>query len=442
MAYAEKVYKYRNGKKTTQYTWRGRYKGPPGSKPAWPGKSGFPTRATAERWAEEQEAKVNAHKWIDPKISETTFGEFAPRYMAARQKRGRTTSRRWDYLNGHILPKWQHTPVRLITWFDVDAWQQTLDVDDVTRSHIVSLMSTIVTAAVDAGLREANPLLGRRRTKASGPNALPDKPKKVVGSDGVVRPEDAILVAQRLGPARGLHVIATAFTGMRWGEGTGLHRDDALLMRRQPWGAGVFECPILRIHQELAEYAIRDEATGEKRGEFFGIEPTKNDGSTRDIDVPPFLATLLRYHLDDWPYEYPFSTASGTWWRRGNWGRVLRPAADGRPERERQLRRPYRPAWEAVALGMDMRSLRHLHDSLQAQIGVKEPLAYEAMGHRRQGIKRVYQHPTPDMRRARLDGLEEIFWRAMGNLGLRTLWDRVDLRKIPETISAQDRPAA
>ncbi|MFI0718873.1 tyrosine-type recombinase/integrase [Streptomyces sp. NPDC021224] len=439
MAYAEKVYKYRNGVKTKQYTWRGRYKGPPGSKPAWPGKSGFPTQATALRWAEQQEAAVDTGRWIDPTKAKATFGTFARRFMADRQKRGNTTSKRWTYLETYIFPRWEHTPIRDITWYDVDAWQQQLSCEDVTRGHVVSLMSTIITAAVDAGHREANPLFGRRRTKPTATTGTVPAPRKVV--EGYVRPEDVLLVAQRLGPARGLHVITTAWAGLRWGEGIGLHRDDVLRVRRQPWDGAVFECPILRVHQEVAEYEQRGPA-GEKLGTFIGIEPTKNDGSTRDVDVPPFLAELLRYHLADVKHDFVFSTASGGWWRRGNWGRTLRPAADGRPEREKRQGVGHRPAWEPIAPGMDMRSLRHTHDTWQAQLGVKEPLAYEAMGHRRAGIKRVYQHPTPEMRRDRLEGLEEIFQRAMRNLGLRTLWNRVDLRKIPETGTAQDRQAA
>ncbi|MEU0986442.1 hypothetical protein [Streptomyces sp. NPDC005953] len=86
---------------------------------------------------------------------------------------------------------------------------------------------------------------------------------------------------------------------------------------------------------------------------------------------------------------------------------------------------------EPVALGMTMRDLRHTHDTWQEQIGVKAPLAFEQAGHKRPGIKAVYQHPTPQMRQERLEGLQEIYERAMRNLGLTTLWGRVDLVKHP-----------
>ncbi|MFJ5608740.1 hypothetical protein ACIQCJ_05060 [Streptomyces sp. NPDC093221] len=103
---------------------------------------------------------------------------------------------------------------------------------------------------------------------------------------------------------------------------------------------------------------------------------------------------------------------------------------------------PSRPAWEPIIPGADMLALRHTADSYQSQIGVAEPLAYESMGHKRAGIKGVYQKPTVEMRIARLVGLEEIFQRAMRDAGLETLWGRVDLRKIPKTVALEVQDAA
>ncbi|MBB4160045.1 hypothetical protein [Streptomyces cinereoruber] len=425
MAHAEKVFKVRDGRKTKQFTWRARFFEPDGSVGS---ESGFDTKKAAEDWGREQERLISIGMWVDPRKRSTTFGTFARTFMSTRRKRGRTNGTRWERLESHILPRWEHVPMGAITWFEVDSWQMTMSCEDVTRGHCVSLMSTIMTAAVDAGYLTVNPLFGRRRTRDTSADMAAPKPSKV-GTDGTVRPEDVILVAERLGPGRGLHVLATGFLGFRWGEGLGLHRDSVLLTRRQPWGAGEYVCPIIRIVQEYAEYEERG-PDGEKLGYRLQLEPTKNDGSTRDVDVPPFLATLLRYHLADWPHPHVFTTPSGKPWRRGNWSRVMRPACDGREEREKRQGVSYRAAWEPILPGLDMRALRGLHDTLQAQIGVKEPLAFEAAGHRRPGIKRHYQRPTPDMRQERLDGLEEVFWRAMGTLEKRTLWGRVDLRKV------------
>ncbi|MFZ3569923.1 hypothetical protein ACOKM5_23235 [Streptomyces sp. BH097] len=426
MAYAEKVYKVRDGKQTKQFTWRACYRDPSGKKCTEPG---FDTQKLARAWGVEQERLIKAGVWIDPTKRATTFGEFATIFMASRRKRGRTGGTRWDRLDNHILPRWKDVPLGAITWFDVDSWQQSMTIEDVSRGHCVSLMSTIMTGAMDAGYITVNPLFGRRRTRdTSGEAARPRPPK--IRRDGGVRPEDAVRIAERLGPARGTHILTTAFSGLRWGEGLGLHRDNTLLWRRQQWGAGEFVCPVLRVVEEYAEYQRRDEQ-GNKLGYVLQLEPTKNDGSTRDIDVPPFLARLLRWQLDDWPHERPFATDSGKPWRRGNWARTFRPACDGREERTRRRGVAYREAWDPICEGLDMRALRALHDTLQSELGVKEPLAFEAAGHRRPGIKRHYQKPTPAMRAERIEGLEAVFWEAMANAGLRTLWDRVDLVKHP-----------
>ncbi|MGW6454979.1 hypothetical protein ACWF94_03490 [Streptomyces sp. NPDC055078] len=428
MAYGERVYKVKNGKQTKQFTWRCRYKKPDGTG----SEPGFPTKKTAEDWGNEQEAAIRAGTWIDPDLMRMPFGKFARKFMEARQKRGRTVDTRWRNLEKYILPKWETTPLISINWFDVDSWQLTLPCDKVTAGHCVSLMSTILTAAVDARHLPVNPLVGRRRSQGivTEPTAKPQTRKAV--EDRWHTAESVLRVAERLGPAKGLHVITTAWTGLCWGEGVGLHRDRALLTRRQEHDGGWYECPILRIDQEVAEYEQRGE-DGKKLGTVLQLEPVKTEWRVRDLDLAPFLARLWRYHLADWTHPYVLSTPSeGKWWRRGNWGKQLRPAADGRPERLKRQGVSAREKWEPIAPGMTMRDLRHTHDTWQEQIGVKAPLAFEQAGHKRPGIKAVYQHPTPTMRQVRLEGLQEIYERAMRNIGLTTLWGRVDLVKHPK----------
>lgn len=429
MAYAEKVYKVRNGKKTKQFTWRACYKKADGSKGTEPG---FPTEKTARNWGEEQEAAIRAGRWIDPALQRTTFGEFARKWMKAKPKRGNTIDKRWNLLQNHIFPKWEHAPLLSINWFDVDAWQQGLACDDVTAGHAVSLMSSILTGAVDAKHLAVNPLFGRRRTRSA---AAADSGRRKSDEEKWAQPEVVLRMAERLGPAIGLHVLTTAFTGLGWGEGAALHRDNVLRTRRQPHNGGWFECPVIRVDPdvgELVEYQGRDE-DGNKTGLVLRLEPPKNGKRARDIDIPPFLAELLRYHLADWPYPHVFCSPSGKLWRRSNFTRAnIRPAADGRAALPAVKGHAPREAWAPIMPGLTMRDLRHTHDTYQDQIGVRPALMYEQAGHARPGIKAVYQHPTPAMRQERLDGLQEIYERAMGNLGWRTLWGRVDLRKAPK----------
>lgn len=433
MAYAEKRVSTAKGSKG-KVSWRVKYRKADGSEGS---ESGFPTKKTALEWGREQEAAIRAGRWIDPDLARRTFGAWAREWMKAKPKRGATVDKRWNMLDQHILPKWEHVPLQSITWFDVDSWQQTLTCDEeTTAGHCVSLMSSILTGAVDARYIASNPLFARRRTRttATGAGGARAKKAKKAAEDQWVPPERVVRVADRLGPVNGLHVLTTAFTGLGWGESAALHRDNVLRTRQQLHDGGIFACPVIRVDPEvgeLAEYVARNDE-GKRIGLVHQLEPPKNENRARDVDVPPFLALLLGYHLADWPFPYVFCTPSGKLWRRSNFGRsVLRPAADGREALPATKGHAPREAWAPIAPGMTMRATRHTHDTLQEQVGVRPALAFEQAGHKRPGIKAVYQHPTPAMRQERLDGLEEIFWRAMRNVGLRTLWGRVDLVKRP-----------
>ncbi|MFJ5923891.1 hypothetical protein ACIQF6_14965 [Kitasatospora sp. NPDC092948] len=419
MAYAEKVYKVRNGKPTKQYTWRSRYKKPDGTTGSEPG---FPTERTAIEWGSEQEAAIRAGRWIDPDLARALFGEWTRTWMAAKAPRGRTVGTRWELLEAHILPKWEHVSIQSITWFDVENWANSLACDDSTATKCVTLMSQILTGAVDAKRLSVNPLFGRRRSRPAAIRAELDA-KERRQEELWAPPEVVLQIARRVGRGDGMHIIATAFSGVRWGESLAL-RPSSLGERREPLDGDVFTCPVLYVREEVAEYQQRDPATGKALGMVLALEPLKSRTSRRDIDLPPFLAELLCDHVSTVKSEFLFMTASGAHWRRGNFGRqVLRPAADGRKALNATKGHAPRSAWEPIMPNLTMRALRHTHDTFQAQIGVAPALEYEQAGHARPGMKGVYQHPTPEMRQARLKGLQGIFERAMANLGWESVWE-------------------
>ncbi|MFD3574721.1 hypothetical protein [Streptomyces sp. NPDC058644] len=430
MAYAEKVYKVRNGKVTKQFTWRSCYKKPDGTKGTEPG---FATKRLAEDYGNQQEALIKMYQWVDPDRAEMHFGKWAREWMASRAPRGRTITTRWDRLDTHILPRWEHTPLIKVNWFDAEAWANSVSLthDDSTASQCLTLMSQIMTGAVDAGCILVNPLAGRRRSRpAAVKQRIQQKATaRAEGEAQAADPERLLRVARRLGPLNGTHLLVTAFAGPRWGEGLALTKD-SLGERKEPHWGGFFTCPTLQFRQEVAEYQTRDPATGKKGPMFFGLEPLKTDGSLRDVDLPPFLHELIVAQVDRLPEKvsYLFCTRSGKWWRGSNFGRqVMRPACDGREALPVSKGHKAREKWEPIIPGMTMDLLRHTHDTYQAQIGVAEPLAFEQAGHRRPGIKAVYQHPTPDMRKQRLEGLQEIFERAMSNLGWDRIWEKSEL---------------
>lgn len=421
MAYAEKVYAVSNGKTLKKHTWRCRYVKPDGK----PGsKSGFATAKLAKEWGTAQEAKVKAGTWIDPDLATLQFGAWAREWLKEKAPRGRTTTTWWEKLDAHILPRWEHVPLRQINWFEAESWANRVGEasDDGTASKCLTIMSQILTGAVDAKKLESNPLAGRRRSRTAAIKAK-NQAKQAAKAKAPATPEQVLLIARRLGPLDGMHVLTTGFLGPRWGEGIALTRGSRGV-REEAHRDGLWTCPTLMIREEVAEYQTRDPATGAKGPMQFALEPVKTDGSLRDIDVPTFLDALLDEHEERLPQHIDtlFCTRSGIWWRNSNFGRqVMRPGADGRPALPVSKGHRAREGWDPIKPGLTMDFLRHLHDSLQAELRVAEPLAYEQAGHVRGGIKAVYQHPTVESRIERLAGLQGIFERAMSTLG----WDRV-----------------
>ncbi|MFD9777102.1 hypothetical protein ACFWZS_08885 [[Kitasatospora] papulosa] len=413
MAYAEKVYKVRNGQKTKQFTWRSCYKKPGGGKGTEPG---FPTKRLAEEYGEQQEAAIRAGRWTDPALLRTPFGVWAREWMAAKAPRGNTASTRWDRLDTHILPRWEATPMQQITWFDAEQWANGLDCDDTTATQCLTIMSSILTGAVDKKMLLVNPLAGRRRSRTAEAKEQQAEREQ----DKLWAPPEVVLrLARRAGPLDGMHILTVAFTGLRWGESLAVQRT-SLTQRAEH----DFTCPALAVRQEVAEYRLRGPG-GEKLGMLVALEPVKTRESKRTVDLPPFLASMLASYAEGpaRSLDFLFMTRSGEHWRRSNFGRqVMRRHADGQKEVKKTRGRAAKDAVPPIMPGLTMRALRHTHDTYQEQIGVKPSLAFEQAGHKRPGIKSVYQHPTPEMRRERLDGLEEIFQRAMRSLGWSEIW--------------------
>lgn len=416
MAYAEKRVSTAKGSKG-KVSWRARYRAADGT---WPSEPGFPTKKTAEAYGEAQEAAIAEGRWIDPKLSQTPFGEWTRTWMASREPRGRTRGTRWEKLDAHILPRWEHTPLTAINWFDAENWANGLSCDDATATKCLTIMSSILTGAVDAKRLLVNPLANRRRSRPAAVKATVQAKDQ---TELWAPPEIVLQLARRTGPQDGMHILTTAFAGVRWGESLAL-RPNSLGERRERQGAGEFVCPTLSVLDEVAEYQLRGPA-GEKLGLFLDIEPLKTPESKRAIDLPPFLAELLAAYAEQVRTEFLFCTRARGHWRRGNFGRqVMRPAADGRDPLKATKGHAPRERWDPIMRGLTMRDLRHTHDTYQDEIGVKPALQFEQAGHKRPGIKAVYQHPTPEMRRVRLEGLQEIYERGMKALGWSRIWEK------------------
>ncbi|MHB9862139.1 hypothetical protein [Streptomyces sp. YIM S03343] len=444
MAYAEKVYKVRNGKQTKQFTWRARYKKPDGT---WGSEPGFPTKKVAEDWGEQQEAAIRAGTWIDPEKLRTPFGKWVGIWKTSVRKRPRTHSSRAYLLDKLLLPEWEHKPLMEVNnVFAVQSWATRAskpvgphDPDTVAQAR--SLLSTILAGAEDAGYIPVNKLFGRRILV--GADHVDEDDEEEVWA----QPDEACRMNQRIGGVHGLMILTDCFLGLRWGELAGLHKDNCLLKREDRVGGRTFVRHVIRIdpkvgslHEDPVEldddglaawHAAEDarlemcrekgwktnrrKAPANRLDVYLG--PPKNKYSAREADVPEFLVRLLADHIESWPHDYPFTTPSGTWWLRGNFSRALRPVADGRDAIPRKRGFAGREGWEPILPRFTMRGARHTADTWMKEDRVDRALRFATMGWVPKDIEGTYEHVTPEMRRHRLDCLTERWKRGQQVVG-------------------------
>ncbi|MFD7554183.1 hypothetical protein ACFV9E_06535 [Streptomyces sp. NPDC059835] len=440
MAYAEK----RGSGKTP---WRARYKRPDGTLGSEPG---FRTKKAAEDWGEDQEAAIRAGRWQDPEKARTPLKEFVPIWMAAQKVAPATVIKRQRLLSRHLLPAFGDTKLCEINIFTARAWGNKQTCAPTTVSHALTLLSMILTGAADAGYLLANPMYGRRRqtdrdvhdvTQQQGAVNHDDEDTEEVWA----QPEEAFRIFERLGGVQGLMVLSACYTGLRWGELTGLHRDNVLLKRQDELDGKPFERTVLRIDPKVGslhevEFALEGEELqawhkaederlaaclekgwkANRRKEPKGqirlyLGPPKNKTSKREVDLPPFLVDLWEQHLKEWPHEYVFATPGGQWWRRANFTRVLRPAADGRGAIEKKRGFAGRAEWKPILTGFTMRGARHTHDTWMKEDRIDRALRFKTQGWAVTGdIEGVYEHVTPLMRKERLDALQDRWKRSQG----------------------------
>lgn len=384
--------------------WRARYLRPDGSYGSEPG---FGTKRAAEAYAADQEALIRAGRWIDPSQARMPLREWAAIWFEAMTVEEVTEANREYRLSRWILPEWGETPICEITWFMAKAWRTRLvrgrECAPSTADGALSLLSTILTAAVDDGRLLANPLWRRR---ASSPS---DQLYASGGRERVwVQPEVAMAIADRLEGPRRIAVLLAAWAGMRWGEITGLHRDNAGLLRYDLVDGRRVPRRVIKVMPDIG-------ALHEVRGRLYLGAPKPPSGA-REIDIPPSLAGELDAFLATWelPYVCCSPRRSNTpkdrpvaWWKRGNFADILRAAVNGRPSRPALSNRPAAAAWEPLAPGLTMHGLRHSYKTWCREDRLDDVLVRAQMGHARsREIGEHYTHPTPAMRRQLLEALE------------------------------------
>jgi integrase len=344
--------------------------------------SGFGLRRDAAAYAAGLEVDRRRRVWIDPVDSAVTVAEWTGRWFRSLDLDPRTIESYRSRLRCHILPRFGDLPLGAITALGVTEWVRELERDGFAPSTVSSqlnLLSMLLTDAADERLIPFNPVHRRRRRGR--------RSRRAVAERIWATPELAVRIAEQAGvlggPIARLLIITAAWTGCRWGELAGLHRDNIDLQR----GLLIIDPLVGALHES---------------GAMRWLGPPKTRASARTIALPPFLTALLREHLAQHRYGFVFTTPSGTWlWRSTFLGRVFRPAVDGSDASGTKA------GCAAVRPGLTFHGLRHSHKTWLIAGGAPEIAQARRLGHHLDNrVIETYSHVAPEVEQRLLEDLE------------------------------------
>lgn len=381
MPYAEK--------RTGEYPWSVKYKLANGR---YRRASGFPTEKAALDHGREQEADIRRGLWQDAKTGRITLDAYWQKWLPGYDVSDNARANRIAQYRNHIKPRWGNTALADVDPFDVQVFDKEKHAA-LSKSYadgIMELLRMLFNDAVFAGLIRMSPVRAASRSR----RREPDTARKGRVTD--LATLDA--VRARLAPGTSLMFLLIVFTGMRWGEATGVRRSFLTLL------------PATRGRPARGHYVI-DKDVGavheDKQGRrFFG--PPKF-GKGRTIELPPFLVEQLLAYLETIPRQRDllFVDSVGQPHHRSNFNRrTWRPACDGWPERDVQQGHAALFEAPAVALGLVTHDLRHTHKTWLADDGIEPVARDERLGHVTPGMDGVYIHTTPAMRAKILAALQ------------------------------------
>jgi len=396
------------------FPWRVRWPKPPDPDGVvhWGSASGFADEESALEYGYEQMLAAKNGTWVDPRKSATPFGEYAEKWLAGHRRSISTNDNRRHLLDAILLPRWASTPLAELNWDEVKEWANALPIPVNTVNNAVGLMSSMLTTAADAKMIGANPIGGRKRsTGVKAPANL--EPKVIVWPSA----SQSAAIAARLNRVEGLMQIFQSCMGPRVNEMLALHRKTSFAERTdvidgKPWTRRVMIVTRDAGSLEPVEVTVEDEAGQLRTRRRLAPAAPKNKHSVREADIPPFLEGMLDIHLAEWDHDYVFASLSGAFRYYSNFDKNVAAAAAGWPESPRRRGSKGREAAAPILPGLASQGNRHAHATMMADWGLPEVLRRRILGQKVPGMAGVYEHPTPESRKRRVDLLEDLWWSA------------------------------
>lgn len=399
-------------------------------------------------WHERSGRRMLLEDWIDVWVS--MLGDIEP-----------TTRAKYKYfVEAHILPEFQGRQIGSLEFEEIEAWDNAIPTRISARGRPYaksvatsarSLLITILGDAVHAGKLDRNPAERRkgRRGRMRAKGRTPSRTAQQTPAN-VITPFQAVCLAERCALLSGQDIdfimnVFAAWTGVRWGELLAVE------------GYAGKDSPLQTPKMGLSIYAV-DWQLRELGGAVRKSAP--KDGSFRTLDLPPFLAGLMRWATenrretcscppdedrlackgeDQTRASYLFLGPKGGHPRRSNYADdFLTPAAEGLYPARNGVRRPvYTTAdpWPGIPIRRGNRrnkaadlaqgiwpnltgkfkphDYRHSHATWLDTAGVSKVIQMDRRGHAMQGMDRVYMHVTPEMRQRLCDVLEGLWQDAL-----------------------------
>jgi integrase len=178
----------------------------------------FDRRIDAQRWLNNELAKLDRGEWVDPRAGRVLFETVAEQWMAGRVAlRKSTQARDRSYLNSLVLPHLGDRPIGSVQPSDLEAWVADLMAEGkapATVQKAWQLVSGVFRLAVRDRLIALSPARDVRLPK------IERKEPVAFTVDEVMRLADAI------DPRYRALVLVGAFAGLRIGELAGLQLGD------------------------------------------------------------------------------------------------------------------------------------------------------------------------------------------------------------------------
>jgi integrase len=268
-----KIRRLRSGRYQASYIW------PRNSEQRHYAPTTFQTKTDAGAWLAAQQTDIGRGTWGQPvpqagrAAAPPTFAECAARMIAQRVANGLSpnTARRYrGLLAGHLLPAFGATRVDAITVAAVNDWHTSYGRrTPSTRAGAYRLLTSVMKAAIDEGLRESNPC------RVPGGSTEPRRAHDVEAATE----EQADALADAMRPEWRMLVLLAAYCQLRFGELAELRRRDVDLDLAAGRGVIKVRRAMTRVDGELI--------TG----------PPKSAAGRRDVAVPPHLLPELAAHL-------------------------------------------------------------------------------------------------------------------------------------------------